>query len=1018
MKHRITSALLSLLLVCSLLLPVLPTVADGGDAPLTNIALGQSISSTSTYVPPEGFFNDAYLVDGHWDTYAGGNVKLGWNSSVSNGAGEYDPVDITLSLDATYRVSRIVIKPMQWDKGDATPKAFELQCSFDGKTWTTLVTAKDVNTHAASNTAVVPLTYDIDATEMNYFRIHITRHAKLDPAGAYYSSLGELELYGVQSAAAEEGELSVNKYALCMGAGESDRLFLTNGKRETAHAVTCVSSNPAVVKVEDDGTVQAVADGEATVTLTDTETGETYEVPVTVAHYAAAEKFQIVAFIPFFYEENINETVFDNLKAGGITNVELNFALDANTITYQNNLKTLALAYERGLDVTVSEADFNAGSWPNKTDKQILDFVNRYSHLPGVSGYYVVDEPSNAVPFARAIALIKSVMPNAVAHMNFCGAYDGIVTALQEELGSKYGVSLDYVMYDSYTFRSPTCAENTLYSQLEYNREIGQRLGVNTATYIQSMAWNGCNRPNADAIRYQVYASLAAGVKQISYFCWQTPRANAAETYGPAVIDIDGNPTDLFEPVSKINAAVQALGPTLMKLDCRALYCTGQSFGAGYTELPAGFFIHPADWDQKLAISHMEDKESGRDYSMVVNRDYNAPATVSFTVDEGIRTLYRISDVTGETETLTPVDGVYTVGLAAGEGVLLVCDEDFAFEMKEVTNFYYLEKAVAEAEAVKSEQYREDGREALAAALTEAKALLGDPEAKQAKVDAALLALRRALGALRPTAIEGENLAAGGKVSGSNSYEDGTYFSLSYLTDGQNVGLDQSNHAGWSVDPYSNISRNTPIDLTLDLKKLCEVNALVLQPCIYNRGENTPTDFEIQVSTDGKTFTTVKTVEGLLLKEAIDQYYLFDIVEARYIRIHITKHSPTIDVGTGCALSQIGELEVYGRVADKKTEPTETEPATDPATEPATDPATESVTDPATAPATEPVTEPTTTPMTDPATDTATATTKDEGCSSGIGGSAALLLAGAGAVCVLGGRRRAKKEDDLDLIDS
>lgn len=1010
MKHRIISVLLSLLLVCSLLLPVLPTLADGEAESLTNIALGQSISSTSSYVPAEGFFNDSYLIDGHWDTYADGNVKLGWNSSVSGNIGEYDPADITLSLDTTYEVSRIVLKPMQWDKGDATPKDFELQCSMDGTTWTTLVTEKDVNTHAASNTAVVPLTYDIDTTEMEYFRIHITRHAKLDPSGAYYSSLGELELYGYEKVDAEEGELFVNKYALCMDAGETDRLFLTNGKRETSHAVTCASSDTAIVTVEDDGTVHAVSDGEATVTLTDTVTGETYKVPVTVAHYAAAEKLQIVAFMPFFYEENINETVFDNLKAGGITNVELNFAMDANTVTYQNNLKILALAYERGLDVTVSEADFNAGSWPNKTDRQIREFVDRYSHLPGVSGYYVVDEPSNAVPFARAIALIKSVMPNAVAHMNFCGAYDSIVTSLQEELVSKYGVSLDYVMYDAYTFRTATCAENTLYSQLEYNREIGQRLGVNTATYIQSMAWNGCNRPNADAIRYQVYASLAAGVKQISYFCWQTPRANAAETYGPAVIDIESNPTDLFEPVSKINAAVQALGPTLMKLDCRALYCTGQNFGAGYTELPAGFFIHPADWDQKLAISHMEDKESGRDYSMIVNRDYTASATVSFTVDEGIRTLYRISNVTGEAEVLTPVDGVYTVELEAGEGVLLACDEAFAFEMREVTNFYYLEKAVAEAEAVKSEQYREDGREALAAALTEAKALLSDPEAKQAEVDAALLALRRALGALRPLAIEGENLAAGSKVTGTNSYEDGTYFSLSYLTDGMNVGLDQSNHAGWSVDPYSGISRDTAVDLTLDLKKLCEVNALVLQPCIYNRGENTPTDFDIQVSTDGKTFTTVKTVEGLLLTEAIDQYYLFDTVEARYIRIHITKHSPNSDTGTGCALSQIGELEVYGRALGEETRPTETEPSTEPATEPMTDPATA----PATESTTEPVTEPTTTPetdvMTNPATDMATA--KDEGCSSGIGGATALLLAGAGSACVLGNHRKAKKENE------
>lgn len=80
-----------------------------------------------------------------------------------------------------------------------------------------------------------------------------------------------------------------------------------------------------------------------------------------------------------------------------------------------------------------------------------------------------------------------------------------------------------------------------------------------------------------------------------------------------------------------------------------------------------------------------------------------------------------------------------------------------------------------------------------------------------------------------------------------------------------------------------------------------------------------PEDFEIQLSRDGKEFVTVKTVEGLMLEEALDQTYTVDAVEARYIRIHITKHSAVIDVGQGGALSQIGEIEVYGKDIDEPT---------------------------------------------------------------------------------------------------
>lgn len=231
---------------------------------MTNIALGQSISATSTYIPPEGFFHEAYLVDGEWLTIEGTNLKLGWNSSVTNGAGEYDPVDITLSLDALYTVSRLVLKPMKWANGAQTPRDFELQSSTDGEHWTTLVTAKDVDTSAADNTSVVPLVWNIDPTDMRYYRLHITRHAAKDPTGAYYSSIGELELYGYEANPGEEGDLTMNKYALRMNPGETDWLYLTADTRPSTHTAAYESSDPTIVTVDADGTVHAVSLGKAT----------------------------------------------------------------------------------------------------------------------------------------------------------------------------------------------------------------------------------------------------------------------------------------------------------------------------------------------------------------------------------------------------------------------------------------------------------------------------------------------------------------------------------------------------------------------------------------------------------------------------------------------------------------------------------------------------------------------------------------------------------------------------------
>ncbi|MBO4325772.1 MAG: discoidin domain-containing protein, partial [Clostridia bacterium] len=925
--------------------------ADNGGE-IKNIALNQTITATSNYVPPEGFFDVSLLVDGHWDTYANGNVKLGWNSDTMSPMGEYDPVDITLTLDAKYDVSRIVLKPMQWLNGDGFPKNYELQYSVDGENWTTLITEEEKSTHAESNTAVQPVIYEIDRITMQYFRIHITRHAKLDPSGAYYSSLGELELYGTVSKE-ENVKTQINKKALLLNPGEQDWLDLHTVPGNDRIAARYESSNSKIVKVDADGTVSALAEGNAVITVTSEADGEIFSCDVTVKEFKPSSKFQIVAFIPYFYGSEVNETTFDNLKNGGITNVELNFALGADAITYDNIIKALSLAYERGLDVTVSEKQFTGATWPSFTDEQILEFVKRYSHIPGVAAYYITDEPATSTQFARAISLIKSVMPYAVAHMNYCGAYKENITGLQNELKNKYGLSLDYAMYDAYCFTTPVCNEGTLYTQLAYNREVSRELGIPGATYIQAMNWNQTYRPNADEVRYQVFAALASGVKQISYFCWKTPAANSAETYGPAVIDIDNNPTELFGPVSEINARVQALGPTLMKLETIDLYHTGADFGAGFNALPAGFFVKPADYEQKLALSHMEDAD-GRVYCMIVNRDYKNPAEVRFTLDKDVASVSYISDVTGEPVTMTPgADGVYTVSLKAGDGILLKAADSYKFVMKEETNYYYLNKAIEDAEKVDLGKYKPAGKEAFTEALAEAKRVAADGTATQKQADKAKNSLVKAQNNLKPYAEDGVNLALHKKVSAANSYEDGTYFSRSYLTDGINVTLDKNTHAGWSVDSFSGVGPEDPVEVKVDLEDPYLLDTVILKPCAYNGGASAPRDFKVLVSDDGKEWTEVASVEGLELDEAIDLKYTFEPIEGRYVKVAISRHSAQVD-RTGTSLSQFGEIEVYGRELTAETPAAATDvPATEPPAEPTDEPATDAPAEPTDVPATE-----------------------------------------------------------------
>lgn len=930
-----------------LMLPVSAFPAAAGDTKSYNFAKGQHIEATNSYVPPEGFYNATFLNDGEWKTLEGSNVKLGWNTDPYSGIGETDPVDITIRLDGEYALETVVLYPMKWGNGETFPRDFELQGSTDGKTWFSVYSAqKNVSAKADSNTAVQPKTYELDApVTIKFFRIHITRHSAVkDASGAASSALGEIELYGYGEG--EMKETVINKAALRMNPGETDWLELIVDRRLERPEVAYSSSNDKVVKVDADGTVHAVAVGEAVVTAKDLSTGKEYKTAVLVDTFRVEDQFNIVTFMPYFWAEEVNPDYFDTLQKSGITNVELNFAFDAGAITYENNLKAIAMAYERGMDVTVSEVDFTNATWPSKTEKEIKDFVKKYSHLPGLTGFYIEDESPDSKQYARAMATIKEIMPYAVTHVNYCGQYADNVRALHKEL-SKYGEGLlDYVMYDVYCFRNAVCDEASMYTYLEYNRAIGRELNTPTAFYVQSMAWNNCYRPNGDDIRYQVWAGLAYGAKQYSYFCYHTPRANAAETYGPAIVDLEGKPTDLYEPVSELNWQIRAIGPTLMKLDTETVYHTGTNFGGGYNALPAGHYLRPVDREQKLTVSRMVEKDTDNEYAILVNRDYNDPQTVKFTLAKDVKSVSYISTETGESVLMTPdQDGVYTVELLAGEGILLKMDESYKYRLEEITDYYFLNKAIETAEALDLTKYKPDGQEDFKKALESAKTVAADTKVAQSKVDAALSALNKAMSALKMYASEGANLAQDKPVNATSSYEEGNYFLAKFLTDGVQLPFDQCLNVGWSVSPFDVLARDAAVDITVDLEDEFLIDAIVLRPALYNNGGTFPSDYTVEVSADGERWIRIGEGKDVKMSEPLDQSYTADSVKARYVRVCITRHSDTTDA-TGGYLSQLGEIEVYGKDilpdstdTDTPDDPTPPEPETDtPATdEPATD---------------------------------------------------------------------------------
>ena len=162
------------------------------------MAVGSKVTATTTQTGNTNFWHPQYMVDGDWDTLVtGGNQSLGWRSDLTANppAGDFY---VTIELDKVYALSQAILYPEKFVKGAAFPKAYELQVSVNGESWTTVATGTNAGVIAESDTAVQPIVHTFEqAQNAKYFRIKITQHSDELWGSVTYSAIGEVALMGV-----------------------------------------------------------------------------------------------------------------------------------------------------------------------------------------------------------------------------------------------------------------------------------------------------------------------------------------------------------------------------------------------------------------------------------------------------------------------------------------------------------------------------------------------------------------------------------------------------------------------------------------------------------------------------------------------------------------------------------------------------------------------------------------------------------------------------------------------------
>ena len=641
-----------------------------------NLAIESTVTATESYEEGEkwGVHN---INDG--DTQRNG----GYTSEAVN-----RPMHIDFDLGNVAEVKRLVLFP-----NGVAPKALEIQTSFDG------VTYKTVSTHIIETLyPSSPIVFELPAaTFASYIRFSVTQRYDSE---SNYVQFAEMGIYGVKGAYNAE----INKTNVKLRPGDSLQLELTvdslNSFDTYEHKLEWTSSDESVVTVDGNGLITGVSSGSATVIVSDNSIGFSKSVKINVGYDLpyARDKMTVSIFAP------PTGNLFTDDQYRIVSEADVDLVLNTyNVYTTEDNLKLLEMAGKYGMTAIVADMRLRA-EMPNVSKELVEQVYEDYKGLSNLEGFYIYDEPWNPNAYVNAANYIASTVPGGFIYLNL---FPGFVYNSYEQyeyifddLAALTNGNVD-LMFDVYPFmQDGTTDYQTMFDSLDTLRRSGLKYGINTAACVQAIGYGPVGGelvkriPSESDLLYQNMAYLAYGVKHVSYFKYSQEADNGQESYSTCPIDENGNPTDVYYYMQRVNPIIHTLGETLINCDAKEVYLTGSDV-YGQAAVPADFFVQSTDSSKSLIFSYMTDRDTGRNYLMVVNNDVKNSVTASLRFASGINNIEILDNNTGEWSSAS-FSRNYSVSLPAGGAALIALPEDYRYEeaKEETTSNVLLHKTV------------------------------------------------------------------------------------------------------------------------------------------------------------------------------------------------------------------------------------------------------------------------------------------------------------------------------------
>jgi hypothetical protein len=297
---------------------------------------------------------------------------------------------------------------------------------------------------------------------------------------------------------------------------------------------------------------------------------------------------------------------------------------------------------------------------------------------PNVVGWITYDEPKDFAEAERSITEVNRLMRkdptrwamfNALPpHVKFISTKKLIKTAVRN--------GMPVISYDNYVIYADGATDEAQhFSALALYRELSLKYDVPFWAFALTIKHFHYRRPSESDVRWKQFTNLAYGAKGLWYFTYWGPTDWDKWDDRAIINPADGSKTELYGYVKAINDNVQSMGQVLLNLISEDVGHTSAT-GSQPQFQKNRHWISEAQ-AKKAIVSFFRHKDGSR-YAMVVNclhgKEKSAAATsdtITLKFAPGVRGVSAVAWLDGHTGPLQIKDGVTTLSVAGGTGVLL-----------------------------------------------------------------------------------------------------------------------------------------------------------------------------------------------------------------------------------------------------------------------------------------------------------------------------------------------------------